>query len=55
MAQSFQEALEALVNARISAGEDPVELFEELTRAANLVFGRYDLEYELGLVSKGTK
>ena len=55
MAQSFHDALEALVNERIAAGEDPVSLFEELNREANLVFGLYNLEYELGLMLKETK
>lgn len=55
MATSFKEALEALVNERIAAGEDPVDLFEELQREANLVFGHYNLEYELGLMAKGPK
>ena len=52
MAQSFKEAIEALVNERIQNGEDPQDLFEELSREANLIFGRYSLEYELGLQDK---
>jgi hypothetical protein len=52
MASSFKEALEALVNARIAAGEDPRDLFEELTREANQVFGHYNLEYELSLTKR---
>lgn len=48
----FREALEALVNERIAEGADPQELFEELSREANLVFGHYNLEYELGLIEK---
>ena len=55
MAVSFKEALEALVNERIEKGEDPKNLFDELAREANLVFGHYNLEYELGLFTKGTK
>lgn len=55
MAQSFREALEALINERIASGEDPVSLFDELTREANLVFGRYNLEYELGMMLKEAK
>lgn len=55
MAQSFHEALEALVNERIAAGEDPVALFEELHREANLVFGHFNLEYELGMMLKESK
>jgi hypothetical protein len=52
MKTTFREALEALVNERIAEGADPQELFEELSREANLVFGHYNLEYELGLIEK---
>jgi hypothetical protein len=52
MKKSFKEALQALVDHRIAAGDDPEELFEELRREANLVFGHYNLEYELGLFTK---
>jgi hypothetical protein len=55
MATSFHDALEALVNGRIASGEDPRDLFEELTREANQVFGHYNLEYELGLLPKEAK
>lgn len=55
MATSFKEALENLVNERIAAGDDPQDLFEELTREANSVFGHYNLEYELGLFNKATR
>ena len=52
MSSSFRDALESLVNQRIAEGADPQELFEELRREANLVFGHYSLEYELGLLEK---
>jgi hypothetical protein len=52
MKKSFKEALQELVDHRIAAGDDPEELFEELRREANLVFGHYNLEYELGLFTK---
>ena len=55
MASSFKEALEALVNERIENGADPKDLFDELAREANLVFGHYNLEYELGLFTKETR
>ena len=55
MTGSFREALETLVNERIAAGADPQELFEELSREANLVFGHYNLEYEMGLFNKSDK
>ncbi|MCB1759776.1 MAG: hypothetical protein KDI68_08375 [Gammaproteobacteria bacterium] len=47
MKTSFKEAIDALVHERIEQGDDPMDLFEELSREANLVFGRYNLEYEL--------
>ena len=49
---SFKEALEALVEERIAQGEDPRDLFEELSREANQVFGHYNLEYRLDPVNK---
>lgn len=52
MAGSFKEALETLVNQRIEQGEDPLDLFEELSREANHIFGQFNLEYELGLSKK---
>ncbi len=52
MKASFRDALESLVNERIAEGADPQELFEELSREANAVFGHYNLEYELGMVTK---
>jgi hypothetical protein len=52
MASSFKEALETLVNERIAQGDDPRDLFEELSREANQVFGHFNLEYELGLMRK---
>mgnify|MGYP001329920071 FL=1 len=55
MATSFKEALETLVNQRIDAGKEPQDLFEELMHEANLVFGHFNLEYEIGLFAKGEK
>ena len=52
MSSSFRDTLEALVSQRIAEGADPRELFEDLRREANLVFGHYNLEYELGLFEK---
>jgi transcriptional regulator len=52
MTLTFKEALEALVNARIEAGDDPMEVFDELHREANAVFGHYNLEFELALIEK---
>lgn len=52
MATSFKDALEQLIKERIAAGEDPADLFEELHREANQVFGHYNLEYELGMMLK---
>ena len=55
MKKSFRDVLETLVNERIADGAEPQELFEELSREANLVFGHYNLEYELGLFAKAGK
>lgn len=55
MAKSFKDVLEALINERIAAGEDPADLFEELHREANQVFGHYSLEYELGMMLKESR
>lgn len=55
MARNFKQALETLVNERIANGEDPKDLFDELAREANLLFGRYNLEYELGVFTKEAK
>jgi len=55
MKKSFRDVLETLVNERIADGAEPQQLFEELSREANLVFGHYNLEYELGLFSKSEK
>lgn len=52
MDSSFRNVLEDMVNKRIAEGADPQELFEELRREANFVFGHYNLEYELGLFAK---
>lgn len=52
MASSFKEALETLVQERVAQGDDPRDLFEELSLEANQVFGQFNLEYELGLTKK---
>lgn len=52
MASSFKEALETLVHERVARGDDPRDLFEELSLEANQVFGQFNLEYELGLTKK---
>ena len=53
MSGNFKEALETLVNERIAKGEDPRDVFEELSQEANQVFDQYNLEYEFGLTKKG--
>lgn len=52
MMAGFRASLEEMVEKRIAEGADPQEVFEELSREANLVFGRYSLEYEMGLFLK---
>jgi hypothetical protein len=55
MKTSFRDVLETLVNERIAEGADPQQVFEELSREANIVFGHYNLEYEMGLFVKSEK
>jgi hypothetical protein len=55
MTGSFKEALEALVHERVAQGDDPRDLFEELSLEANQVFGQYNLEYEFGVTRKEAK
>ena len=55
MTISFKDAIEEMVNKRIVAGEDPMDRYDELIHEANLVFGRYNLEYEIGISSKAAK
>ena len=52
MSGNFRKALETLVNERISEGENPSVLFEELSREANQVFDQFNLEYEFVLTKK---
>jgi hypothetical protein len=52
MAQTFKEAVEALVNPRIEQGDDPTDVFDEFHRAENAVFRHYQLEFELALIEK---
>jgi|PlaIllAssembly_1097288.scaffolds.fasta_scaffold262397_2 hypothetical protein len=52
MAQTFKEAVEALVNPRIEQGDDPMDVFDEFHGEANAVFGHYQLEFELALIEK---
>ena len=52
MSGTFKEALEALVNERVAKGENPRDLFEELSREANQLFDQFNLEYEWGLLKK---
>jgi hypothetical protein len=52
MAQTFKEAVEALVNSWIEHGHDPMDAFDEFHREANAVFGHYQLEFELALIEK---
>ena len=52
MAQTFKEAVEAMVNPRIEQGDDPMDVFDEFHGEANAVFGHYQLEFELALIEK---
>ena len=49
---SFAKDLNALIERSIAAGSDPQEIVDELTREANLIFGRYNLEIYLAARSR---
>ncbi len=44
---NFAQELNELITRHIDAGADPQEVVDELTREANLIFGRYNLEVYL--------
>jgi hypothetical protein len=44
---SFGEELKNLINKYLTAGAEPENVIEELTREANLIFGEYNLEIYL--------
>jgi hypothetical protein len=44
---SFAEDLNQLITLEITKGTDPQDIVDELTREANLVFGHYNLEFEI--------
>lgn len=41
---SFAQELSDLINKYLAAGTEPEDLVDELTREANLIFGKYNLE-----------
>ena len=45
--KSFAKELNELITRYIKAGSDPQDIVDELTREANLVFGRHNLEIYL--------
>jgi hypothetical protein len=45
--KSFAAELNELITRYIDAGSDPQEIVDELTREANLIFARYNLEIYL--------
>jgi hypothetical protein len=45
--KSFAAELNDLISRYINAGSDPQEIVDELTREANLIFGRHNLEIYL--------
>jgi hypothetical protein len=42
--KSFATELNELITRYIAAGSDPQEIIDELTREANLIFARHNLE-----------
>jgi hypothetical protein len=51
--KGFAQELNELITRHIQAGSDPQEIVDELTREANLVFGRYNLEIYLAARETG--
>lgn len=45
--KNFAQELNELITRYINAGSDPQAIVDELTREANLVFGRHNLEIYL--------
>jgi hypothetical protein len=45
--RSFAAELNELITRYINAGSDPQEIVDELTREANLIFARHNLEIYL--------
>jgi hypothetical protein len=45
--KSFAAELNELITRHINAGSDPQEIIDELTREANLIFARHNLEIYL--------
>jgi hypothetical protein len=45
--KSFVAELNELITRYINAGSDPQEIIDELTREANLIFARHNLEIYL--------
>jgi len=45
--KSFATELNELITRYIEAGSDPQDIVDELTREANLIFGRHNLEIYL--------
>jgi hypothetical protein len=45
--KTFAAELNALITRYINAGSEPQEIIDELTREANLIFGRHNLEIYL--------
>jgi hypothetical protein len=51
--QTFANELSELITRYIKSGSDPQDIVDELTREANLVFGRHNLE--IYIVAQKTK
>jgi hypothetical protein len=52
---NFAKELNDLISRYIDAGSDPQDIVDELTREANLIFGRHNLEiYLAARKSSGT-
>lgn len=51
---NFAKELNDLISRYIDAGSDPQDIVDELTREANLIFGRHNLEIYLA-ARKGSR
>ena len=50
--KNFAEELNELITRYLQSGSDPQAIVDELTREANLVFARYNLEIYLAARAK---
>jgi hypothetical protein len=52
--KGFAKELSELISRYLDGGSDPQDIVDELTREANLIFGRYNLEIYLAARKLGS-